>query len=184
VELIEGEILEMSPIGWRHSACTDRANMLFAPLLQGKVIVRIQGPVRLSDNTKPHPDVILLNPRDDFYASGGPVTQDALLVIEVAESSIRYDRGPKLAVYAKYGVRELWMRISTPTRFWYFAIVLRKAMRPRSCSNRAIRSHLSRFPKSTFPFQLSWGLSLLPQSTLPEIFEDESTGHQFQVSLS
>src|SRR5712671_501778 len=85
VELIEGEILEMSPIGWRHSACTDRANMLFAPLLlQRKAIVRIQGPMRLSDNTKPQPDVILLNPREDFYASGGPVTQDALLVIEVA----------------------------------------------------------------------------------------------------
>ncbi len=109
VELIEGEILEMSPIGWRHTACTDRATMLLAPRLLGKAIVRIQGPIRLSDNTKPQPDVILLNPREDFYSSGGPVTKDALLVIEVAETSIRYDRGPKLAIYAKYGVHEVWI---------------------------------------------------------------------------
>jgi Uma2 family endonuclease len=109
VELIEGEILEMSPIGWRHTACTDRATMILAPRLLGKAIVRIQGPIRLSDNTKPQPDVILLNPREDFYANSGPVTKDALLVIEVAETSIRYDRGPKLAIYAKYGVHEVWI---------------------------------------------------------------------------
>jgi Uma2 family endonuclease len=109
VELIEGEILEMSPIGWRHTACTDRATMLLAPRVLGKAIVRIQGPIRLSNNTKPQPDVILLNPREDFYATGGPVTKDALLVIEVAENSIRYDRGPRLALYAKYGVHEVWI---------------------------------------------------------------------------
>jgi Uma2 family endonuclease len=109
VELIEGEILEMIPIGFRHSACTDRANMLFAPRLLGKAIVRIQGPIRLSDNTKPQPDVILLTPREDFYAVGGAITRDALLVIEVAETSIRYDRGPKLAIFAKYGVEEVWI---------------------------------------------------------------------------
>jgi Uma2 family endonuclease len=109
VELIEGEILGMRPIGPRHSACTDRATMLLAPRLLGKAIVRIQGPIRLSDNTKPQPDVILLNPREDFYAIGGAYTRDALLVIEVAETSIRYDRGPKLAIYAKYGVHEVWI---------------------------------------------------------------------------
>jgi len=109
VELIEGEILEMSPIGWRHLACTDRATMLFAPRLLGRAIVRIQGSIRLSDNTKPQPDVILLNPREDFYSVGGPLSRDALLVIEVAETSIRYDRGPKLEIYAKYGVLEVWI---------------------------------------------------------------------------
>jgi Uma2 family endonuclease len=109
VELIEGEILEMSPIGDRHSACTDRATMLLVPLLQGQAIVRVQGPVRLSDNTKPQPDITLLNPREDFYASSSPLSRDALLVIEVAETSIRYDRGPKLAIYAKYGVGEVWI---------------------------------------------------------------------------
>ena len=109
VELIEGEILEMSPIGPRHSACTDRATMLLAPRLVGKAIVRIQGPVRLSDFTKPQPDVTLLSPRDDYYATVSPIPKNALLVIEVAETSIRYDRGPKLGLYAKYGVREVWI---------------------------------------------------------------------------
>jgi Uma2 family endonuclease len=109
VELIEGDILEMSPIGDRHLACTDRANMLFAPRLLGKAIVRIQGSIRLSDNTQPQPDIILLNPRQDFYAKGGAVTKDALLVIEVAETSFHYDRGRKLAIYAKYGVHEVWI---------------------------------------------------------------------------
>jgi hypothetical protein len=109
VELIEGEILEMSPIGDRHLACTDRATMLLAPRLLGKAIVRIQGSIRLSDNTQPQPDIILLNPRKDFYAKGGAVTKDALLVIEVSETSFRYDRGRKLAIYAKYGVHEVWI---------------------------------------------------------------------------
>jgi Uma2 family endonuclease len=109
VELIEGEILEMSPLGDRHLSCTDRATMLFVPRLLGKAIVRIQGSIRLSNNTQPQPDVILLNPREDFYAKGGAYTRDALLVIEVAETSIRYDRGPKLAIYAKYGVHEVWI---------------------------------------------------------------------------
>src|SRR5438046_2943564 len=89
VELIEGEILEMSPIGNRHSACTDRATMLLAPVLQGRAIVRVQGPVRLSDNTQPQPDITVLSLREDYYASGGPVARDALLVNEIAETSIR-----------------------------------------------------------------------------------------------
>jgi len=109
VELIEGEILEMSPIGPRHSACTDRANMLLAPSLVGRAIVRIQGPVRLGDFTKPQPDVTLLSPRQDYYATISPIPKNALLLIEVAETSIRYDRGPKLALYAKYGVGEVWI---------------------------------------------------------------------------
>jgi len=109
VELIEGEILEMSPIGNRHGAGVDRANMLFAPLLKGRAIVRVQGAVRLSDYTKAQPDILLLNHRQDYYAFAAPVTEDALLVIEVADTSIRYDRGPKPAIYAKHGVREVWI---------------------------------------------------------------------------
>jgi Uma2 family endonuclease len=109
VELIEGEILEMSPIGSRHEACVDRAAALLLPPLAGQSIVRIQGSIRLGDYSRPQPDLILLQPRKDYYASGGAMTRDALLVIEVSESSIRYDRGPKLRVYARHGVREVWI---------------------------------------------------------------------------
>ena len=98
VELIDGEIVEMSPIGLRHAACVDRATMLLAPALVGKAIVRTQGPIRLSDYSKPQPDLILLEPRKDYYAAAAPITRDALLVIEVSDTSIRYDRGPKLKV--------------------------------------------------------------------------------------
>jgi Uma2 family endonuclease len=109
VELIEGEIVEMSPIGLRHAACVDRATMLLAPALVGKAIVRAQGPIRLGDYSKPQPDLILLEPKEDYYASVAPITRNALLVIEVSDSSIRYDRGPKLKVYARAGVSEVWI---------------------------------------------------------------------------
>jgi Uma2 family endonuclease len=109
VELIEGEIVEMSPIGARHAACVDRATALLLPALLGKAIVRNQGPIRLGDYSKPQPDLILLEPRKDYYASGTPITRNALLVIEVSDTSIRYDRGAKLKVYARAGVSEVWI---------------------------------------------------------------------------
>ena len=109
VELIEGEILEMSPIGDRHAACVDRAAALLLPPLVGESIVRIQGPIRLGDYSKPQPDLILLRYDRGFFAARGPVTRDAYLVIEVSDSSIRYDRGPKLRVYAMHGVHEVWI---------------------------------------------------------------------------
>jgi Uma2 family endonuclease len=109
VELIEGEILEMSPIGDRHAACVDRAALLLLPPLVGESIVRIQGPIRLGDYSKPQPDLILLRYDRGFFVARGPVTRDAHLVIEVSDSSIRYDRGSKLRVYARHGVREIWI---------------------------------------------------------------------------
>ena len=109
VELIEGEILEMSPIGNRHVTCVDRVAALLLPPLLGKSIVRVQGPVTLGDYSKPQPDLILLRYRPDYYAPAEAVTRDALLVIEVSDSSIRYDRGPKLRVYARQRVHEVWI---------------------------------------------------------------------------
>jgi Uma2 family endonuclease len=109
VELIDGEILEMSPIGNRHMACVDRAAYLLLPPLLGHSIVRIQGSIQLGDYSKPQPDLILLEHRKDFYSAHGAMTRDALLVIEVSDVSIRYDRGPKLGVYARHGVREVWI---------------------------------------------------------------------------
>jgi len=120
VELIEGEILQMSPIGDRHAACVDRAAVLLLPPLVGSSIVRIQGPIRLGDYSKPQPDLILLRYQRDFFASGSPVTQDAHLVIEVSDSSIQYDRGPKLRVYARQGVREVWIEDLTTDRLLVF----------------------------------------------------------------
>ena len=109
VELIEGEVLEMSPIGDRHMACVDRIAALLLPPLLGKAIVRVQGALRLGDDSKPQPDLMLLEYRPDYYAPKPASTGDVLLLIEVSDSSVEYDRGHKLDVYARHGVREVWI---------------------------------------------------------------------------
>jgi len=109
VELIDGEILAMSPIGTRHSATVDRATRLFVTRVGGRAIVRIQGATRLNLYTEPQPDVLLLRPRDDFYSSAHPVPADVLLVVEVADSSLAYDRDVKSQLYARSEVAEYWL---------------------------------------------------------------------------
>jgi Uma2 family endonuclease len=100
----------MTPIGPRHAASVDRATRAFVRSLSGdEAIVRVQGPVRLSLYTEPEPDVALLRPRADFYASGHPGPADVLLVVEVADSSIDFDRNVKAYVYARSGVPEYWL---------------------------------------------------------------------------
>lgn len=109
VELIDGEVVAMSPIGPRHSACIDRATRALVILLGDKAIVRIQSSVRLNRYNEPEPDVVLLQPQADFYASRLPGPADILLVIEVAESSLDYDREVKAPLYAGSGVPEYWI---------------------------------------------------------------------------
>jgi Uma2 family endonuclease len=109
VELIDGEVVTMSPIGPRHCAAVDRATRAFVIGAGEAAIVRIQGSVRLDFYTEPEPDVVLLRPRADFYATAHPGAPDILLIVEVAESSIDYDREVKASVYARAGVHEYWI---------------------------------------------------------------------------
>ena len=99
VELIDGEVIEVSPIGSRHAACVDRLNRLFNKLED--VIVRVQSPIRLDDFSEPQPDITLLKLRPDFYAQGHPTPSDVLLVVEVADSSTEFDCVVKLPLYAE-----------------------------------------------------------------------------------
>lgn len=92
IELINGEILEMSPVGFRHASCVNRLNQLLGLKLGDKVIISVQNPIQLNDNSEPQPDIVLLKPRDDFYGNQYPTVEDILLLIEVADSSIEYDR--------------------------------------------------------------------------------------------
>ena len=111
LELIEGEILEMSPIGKWHAACVNRAAERFITKLAGRATVSIQNSIRLSDTTVPQPDIAVLKRRDDFYKKKQVSWEDALLVIEVSDTTLRHDRNRKLPLYAKAQVLEVWIEV-------------------------------------------------------------------------
>ena len=100
----------MAPIGSDHAATTDILNELVArAIATGRVQVRVQGPLRLDRRNEPQPDLMLLRTRPDRYRSRHPTAADVLLLVEVADTSLAYDRGPKLALYARHGVPEVWL---------------------------------------------------------------------------
>lgn len=109
VELIGGEIVAMTPIGPRHNASVNRANHALVSIVGDRAIVQVQGSVRLDRFQEPQPDLVLLRPQPDFYASRLPGPSDILLVIEIAESSIDYDREVKARIYAQAGIQEYWL---------------------------------------------------------------------------
>jgi Uma2 family endonuclease len=109
VELIDGEIIDMPPIGSRHTAVVNRFNELLGRAVGDRAIVQVQGPVRLDDFSEPQPDVALLTRRADFYERQHAGPSDTLLVVEVSETTLRYDRQIKSALYARHGIPELWI---------------------------------------------------------------------------
>lgn len=108
VELIEGRVIPMSPIGSRHAGCANFLTSLLARHLGVRAIVSIQNPVALSEITEPQPDVQLLRFRQDFYRSCHPVPADVLALIEVADTSHAHDRR-KAGLYAIAGIPEVWL---------------------------------------------------------------------------
>jgi Uma2 family endonuclease len=109
VELIRGEIVEMSPIGRRHVAFVNNLNQLLVMRLAGRAIVSVQNPVVLADDSEPQPDLAVLRKRAIAYKEAEATIEDLLLLIEVAESSLSYDRSTKLRLYAEAGVPEYWV---------------------------------------------------------------------------
>lgn len=110
VELIEGEVVDMAPIGSAHAGTTDVLTGLVArAVADGLVVLRVQGPLRLDAHNEPQPDLMLLRPPADRYRRSHPAPADVLLLVEVADRSLAYDRGPKLALYARHGVPEVWL---------------------------------------------------------------------------
>lgn len=109
VELIDGEIVEMSPIGFDHAGCVTRASHLFFGRLQGRALVRIQNPVLLDEYWAPEPDVVLVHLRSDFYTSGHPKPPDVFLAIEVSDTTQEYDRETKIPRYGAAGIAESWL---------------------------------------------------------------------------
>ena len=109
LELINGEILEMAPIGFNHAGHVIRLLNFFAPLISNKALVNAQNPIQLGDLSEPEPDFMLLKPNADFYSSRHPNANDVLLLIEVADSSLTFDQNQKLRLYALHGIPEYWL---------------------------------------------------------------------------
>jgi Uma2 family endonuclease len=109
VELIEGEIVDMPPIGSRHAGYASRLADILAAAIGGRAIVRTQWPLRLSEHSEVQPDLAVVKFRDDYYVSAHPTADDALLAIEVSDTTLQYDRDVKASLYARFGVPELWI---------------------------------------------------------------------------
>ena len=109
LELIEGELVTMSPIGPEHMGVVNQVAQILIRQLEQRAIVSIQGPIALDEFSEPQPDLALLVPRDDFYKHSLPRPADVALVIEVADSSLAYDRAIKMPLYARAGVPEAWI---------------------------------------------------------------------------
>jgi Uma2 family endonuclease len=108
VELIHGELVCSMPIGDRHAGCVNRLNFRMGTWFAGRTLVSVQNPVVLADS-EPQPDILLLAPRHDFYASGKPRPADVQLLIEVADSTFDDDRDIKGPLYAENGITEYWI---------------------------------------------------------------------------
>lgn len=109
VELIDGILHTMSPISSYHSGKSIRLMNLLFKTIGNLAIISVQNPLTIPEHSEPQPDLMLLRPRDDFYEHAHPLPTDTLLIIEIAESSLRYDRTVKVPLYGLHGVPELWL---------------------------------------------------------------------------
>ncbi|MBI4311826.1 MAG: Uma2 family endonuclease [Chloroflexi bacterium] len=128
VELICGEITEMAPIGSRHANSADGFNELLGEALRGRAVVRVQNPITIDEHSEPQPDIVLAHPPRGRYAGAHPGPGEVFLVVEVADTTLQFDREVKLPLYAKAGIPEVWIvdlvghRIETyrdPTPYGY-----------------------------------------------------------------
>lgn len=109
VELIRGQIIDMAVIGSLHLAVVNRLTRLLPASIAGHGLLSVQNPVRLDDGSEPQPDVAVLKPRADDYEAATPGPADVLLLIEVSDSTLRYDREVKVLLYAESGISECWL---------------------------------------------------------------------------
>jgi Uma2 family endonuclease len=109
VELIRGEIVEMTPIGFRHVNCVINLDALFHRLPENEVTVSIQNPLQLPNDSEPQPDVVLLKGYRSLYAGRRATSEDALLVVDVSDATLKPDKNIKLPLYAEAGIPEAWI---------------------------------------------------------------------------
>jgi Uma2 family endonuclease len=109
VELIEGEIVQMAAIGTRHATCVRRLIRQFRQLPEESAILDVQNPIHLTERTEPQPDVVLLQFRFDYYETAHPMPSEVLLLVEVSDSTVDFDRDVKVPNYARAGIQEVWL---------------------------------------------------------------------------
>ena len=109
VELIDGEVIDMAPIGSPHVSIVLQLDHLLKDAVKGQALVLVQAPIVLDDYSAPQPDLALLELRNDYYRSSLARPADVLLIVEVAQSSLRYDRRIKVPLYARHGIPEVWL---------------------------------------------------------------------------
>ena len=109
VELIQGELVQMAAIGSPHASCVMRLTAWFTVRVAGRALVSVQNPIRLPPRSEPEPDLVILRHQSDFYATAHPGPEDVLLLIEVSDTTLVYDRGVKLPLYARAGIPEVWI---------------------------------------------------------------------------
>ncbi len=109
VELIEGEIIQMAAIGTRHASCVKRLNRRFSVIPEEIAILGVQDPIQLTERTEPQPDVVLLQFRADYYETAHPISSEVLLLVEVSDSTVNFDRDVKVPNYARSGIQEVWL---------------------------------------------------------------------------
>ena len=109
VELLDGEVIEMAPIGSPHAGGVNRLNRLFTAAMGDRALVAVQNPVRLDRHSEPQPDIAVLRPRPDSYAGSHPTPAEILLLVEVSDATLAFDRERKAAAYARAGVPEYWI---------------------------------------------------------------------------
>lgn len=108
-ELIDGEIVEMTPIGPTHGGTVNFLSNRLKEEIGARLILSVQNPLELNKHSEPQPDIMLLRPREDYYRSAHPKPEDVALIIEVADTTVRYDREVKLSLYAQSGIPEVWL---------------------------------------------------------------------------
>ena len=109
VELIEGEIIDMAPIGSRHAATVNGLAKTLILAVGDSAVVAVQSPLRLSHRSEPQPDLAVLRPRADRYRDSHATAPDVLLLVEVSDTTLRFDRNVKAKLYARHGIPELWI---------------------------------------------------------------------------
>ncbi|HYZ22141.1 MAG TPA: Uma2 family endonuclease [Rhodopila sp.] len=150
VELLEGQLVDMSPIGPRHALAVDALAELLLPAIAGRAALRVQNPIELDETTEPHPDIALVRRPWQGYPHAHPGPVDILLLVEVADTSLDTDRGAKLELYARSGIREVWIVDLTTDRVLIF----------RGPSGNGYSSQASTGPAGTLSVEALSGVSI------------------------